>query len=492
MKIAMLNVSGRLSSEGSRLISSLLKKDGHSITNIFLARGFPIQYEREELEQLHEILKNVDLAMVAVYSQFSYRAVQVTEFIHKHYPGMKVIWGGPHCVASPELSLDIADGVCFSEGDICVPEFVKKLEANDESYLETPNMAFRVNGSNIVNEILPPFKDLNSLPFCDFTLDGNFILDKTLKPLSKELMQTYLSTFPYGGPTFHTVTSRGCPHRCSYCNNCRYIAMFGRNAIRKQSVDRFMDELEHHLGIVESVKGICLSDDDFLIRPVRELEQFAERYKKNIEFPFLVCMSAKTYRKEKIDVLLDAGIKFVVIGVQSGSDRTLEEVFDRPIPLTKIKEIVRELEPYYKKHDLRMSLDFITDVPYETREDLADTYKYILDLPRHSRIQFYTLYFSPGTPIYDRALKDGIIEPFSDKTFRSLDDKITYQKNYETFLIFFFIFLHRRRLRRFIPTFLLRLMAARPLRAAVNLLPWKAIQAPLIVVRKLTPDTSVT
>jgi hypothetical protein len=66
MNIALFNVSGRLSSDGSRLISALLNRAGHSVKTIFLARPEPIEYGLDELERLDEIVRGVDLVMVAV------------------------------------------------------------------------------------------------------------------------------------------------------------------------------------------------------------------------------------------------------------------------------------------------------------------------------------------------------------------------------------------------------------------------------------------
>jgi len=487
MNIAMINVSGSLSAEGSRLISALLKRAGHSVISTFLARGFPIEYEAGEIELLREVLKETDLVMVAVYSHYSYRAVQVTEFIHKNYPGMKVIWGGPHCVSAPELSLRHADGVCFSEGDECVVEFVSKLEAG-ESYEKTPSMAFIVNGSQIRNDPLPPFRDLDGLPYSDFTLDGNFVLDGTLMPLTEDVLKRYFSSFPFNVSTFHALTSRGCPHRCSFCNNCRYIAMFGKNSIRTQGVDRFMDEIEHHLKNLGFFSRVSFSDDDFFIRSTRQIEKFAERYKKNVDLPFALNLSAKTYRKDKLEILLDCGVRHAQIGVQSGSERVLDEVYDRKISLPRTREITREVAPYYDSHGMRLALDFIVDNPYETPSDIIENFNYLISLPHKTRINIFTLAFFPGTPIYDRALEDGFIPPFSEKTFRSFVGRIVYQKNYETFLVFFFLYLHRRGLRRFAPAFLLLLLGSRPVRLIAGLLPKKILRMTIAAARRFTPE----
>ena len=228
MNIVLINVSGRQSSDGSRLISALLKRAGHLVKSVFLSRPEPLDYKPEELEPLDEILIEANLVMVAVYSSYAVRAVQVTQYIHKKFPGMKVIWGGPHCISVPELGLRYADGICFSEGDQAVVDFADRLEAGSD-YLHTPNMAFNVNGSHLVNEVLPPFADLDSLPYYDYDLDDQFLLDQGLFRMTKEMLRERIAGYPYNVPVLYFITSRGCPHSCSYCNNTRYIKLFGRN-----------------------------------------------------------------------------------------------------------------------------------------------------------------------------------------------------------------------------------------------------------------------
>lgn len=178
---------------------------------------------------------------------------------------------------------------------------------------------------------------------------------------------------------------------------------------------------------------------------------------------------------EKMELLLDAGLKLVQLGVQSGSQRVIDEVFGRKIKVTKTREVVRQIEPYYKTHGLNLLLDFIIDNPYETRNDIIQTYQYLANLPSHVRINIFRLIFFPGTPIYNKAIKDGIIEPYSESFFRffSSTNEITYQKNYETILILLLKLLGRRkRLRQYIPRFVLHTLGSRLVRSIASILPF--------------------
>lgn len=472
MKIVLINVSGRQSSDGSRLISALLKRAGHQVKSVFLSRPEPLDYESDELELLTEILQEADIVLVAVYSSYAVRAVQVTQYVHKQFPGMQVIWGGPHCISVPELGLRHANGVCFSEGDQAVVDFINKLEAG-EDYLNTPNMAFNVNGALIVNDALPPFADLDGLPYYDYDLDDQFLLDQKLFQMTKELLKERLAGYPYYIPILYFLTSRGCPHRCSYCNNCRFITLFGRNTMRFYSIDRVVEELEYTLKHLNFIEAVILGDDDFFMRPAQELEHFAATYKKKIGLPFGVAISANTYRTKKMEILLDSGLKVVQVGVQSGSQRTLNDVYNRKIKVSNTKEIVQKITSYHKTHGLDLLLDFIIDNPYETADDIIQTYKYLLDVPLHVRINIFFLAFFPGTPIYERALKDGIIKPYDEKEFRFYTrSRVRYQKNYETFLILLARRCRQSRWRRRnFTNFFLNALGSCPLRKIASVLP---------------------
>lgn len=483
MRIALISY-WKLSADGSRLIASLLKREGHTVKSIFLVRGAGSTYDRKELMHLGDILKNVDLVMMAVYSQFALRAVHVTEFIRKNYPGLKIIWGGPHCISAPELSLPYADAICYSEGDVVIPELIRKMEKG-EDYTSLKNMAFNINGKHLINEVMPLFTDLDSLPYPDYDWEDQFLLEGKLIPMTQRLMLKNLTQYPFHRPMYWCLTARGCPNNCSYCNNCRYTAMYGNNRMRFRSVDHFLGEMEYALEKFGSCEIIGFSDDDFLIRPYKQLEEFAEKYKKRIGLPYAIAVSANTYQDKKMDLLLDNYLYAGQMGVQSGSQRILDEIFNRRIPVSKTKKVLSKLEDLHDKKGIKVLVDFIIDNPYETEDDIIQTYHYIVDLSRHTHLNIFVLSFFPGTPIYDRAVEDGYIEPFSQQTFRSYRvRKIKYQRNYATLLVVVLHGLHFSRFRRFVPRWFLHSLGSKPARKIASIVP-KQVFSFLIYVSQL-------
>ncbi len=473
MKVAILNVSGRLSTDGSRLVSALLKRRGDTVTSVFLSRRAPMLYEDRELSLLDGILRSTDIVMIPVYSSYSRRAQQVTSFIHERYPGTKVFWGGPHCISVPEVGLHDADGICFSEGDEAVPDLVARLEQGGDAWLSTPNFAFRSGDGIVRNPVRPPFRDLDGLPYYDYDFARAYVLDRELVPLTPELLKARLASYPYRIPIFYFMTSRGCPHTCSYCNNCRYLSLWGKVPIRLHSVARVIDEVERQLAHLGFIEFVGFGDDDFFVRPREQIEEFASLYRSRIGLPFGVAVSARTYSAEKLEPLLAAGLKMVQMGVQSGSQRVLEEVFNRRLSVERTRAAALDLVRRGRSRGLDLGLDFIIDNPWETREDTAETLRYILELPPSVVLNIFYLSYFPGTPLYERALAEGVIsaggEGLAGFWART---RLRHQRTWETFLIVLTRFLRLAGKRKSTAReAFLRACASRPVRMAMRLVP---------------------
>ncbi len=476
MKIALIKCGSHLPTDGVRLVSALLKKAGHTVYFVFLPEtSFQLQYDIG-FAPLKQILTQCDLALFSVYSLESNMAAKISDHIHKVFPSMPVVWGGPHCISAPEMSLRHADAVCFGEAEQCLTDYITAVEQGIQ-YPEIGNMAFTIYGKVVINKPLPPFHDLDSLPYYDYDLENKYVLEKDLFAMDKELFRKSFTSYPFGNPTLSILTSRGCPHSCSYCNNSRYISLFGKNSIRKQTVSRFMDELEAIVNKYDFFTGIFFGDDDFFVRTPNEIHEFAERYKKNVNLPFAIATSGNTFRKEKFLPLLDCGLKRLVMGVQTADDRVLKEIYNRNIDPQKTATIATQAARYHKTHGLQVYLDFIADNPYETRPEILASYLFMIRLPKHIRFQIHNLVFFPGTPLYEKAVKDKIIKPLDESEFRSYHDSVHYQCHYEMLLFVIAGQLGKSELRGYVPRFALNFLAWKPIRLFMNMIPQSVMRA---------------
>ncbi len=249
--------------------------------------------------------------------------------------------------------------------------------------------------------------------------------------------------------------------------------MFGKIPPRFLSVGRILGELGAAIKRFDFINFIAFGDDDFFMRPLKQLEEFSAQYKAQVGIPFGVAISANTYDKKKLDVLQDAGMIGIQLGIQTGSQRVLDEVYDRKVQIKKTQKVIAALSEDQKLHPMDILVDFIVDNPYETREDIIQTYRYLLQLPPGIKINIFFLSFLPGTPLYERALSDGLIEPFDEKSSRFFTrTQLHYQKNYETFMVLLIRKLRKKEARLGKTTlFFLRLLGSRVIRGPASLVP---------------------
>lgn len=100
------------------------------------------------------------------------------------------------------------------------------------------------------------------------------------------------------------------------------------------------------------------------------------------------------------------------------------------------------------------------------------TYDFLLDLPPNFKPNLFFLSLYPGTPIYDRAQKDGLITEFDEDIFRSYTRAaVKYQKNYEIFLVLLLRIAKLHPKLQKIPLGVFRLLGSKPVRKLASLLP---------------------
>jgi hypothetical protein len=152
--------------------------------------------------------------------------------------------------------------------------------------------------------------------------------------------------------------------------------MFGKkNSLRRRSVDVVIEEI---VGAKETlgITSVLFYDDVFTTHR-RWLEEFGPKYRKHVGLPFWCYTYPTTTRREDIAILRDAGCASMTMGIQSGSQRVLNERFGRPAPLTRAVEAVQII----LDAGIDCYFDLITKVDFETEEDVRATFDLLASLP---------------------------------------------------------------------------------------------------------------
>lgn len=407
MNIALICTDSDLWAFGTRLISSVLKRAGHS-TRLILLASDSAEYSAGVLGEVAELVRQSDLVGMSCYSRGSRKARQVASGLRA--PGKLLVWGGLHASLNPGECAEEAGIVCRGEGEETILELVASLQ-DGRGWEDIRNLAYRKREAVVLNPLRPPIASLDSLPLLDFERTNEFHLSNghlTKAPSDPRLAHS---------PRMQYIGSRGCALHCTYCCNRKIKEMYSGNGkyLRRMSPAKYVEQLATlHRQHFPNATDVFLLDEDFFLRSLEEIREFAGLYRRHVGLPFDCMVSPPRIADEKMRLLAEAGLWRISLGVESGSERTKKEVFDRPIPNETVLRASRTIRRY---SSVAPCYFFIIGNPYEDRQDLLDTLRLMtqMDYPYYTNI--YNLVFFPGSELFDRAVRDGIIAGTRDSGF---------------------------------------------------------------------------
>jgi anaerobic magnesium-protoporphyrin IX monomethyl ester cyclase len=423
-----------VSAFGIRALSSYLKKHGKDVSVIFLpggvekfkyTTGYKYEYEKSILEQVVELCRGSGLVGLSFMSNYLDRAIQLCEAI-KNALHIPIIVGGIHPTVMPAECLNIADIVCIGEGEEAILELVERLEKGKD-YTNIQNLFVKQGDKIYKNTLRPLIENLDSLPFYDYGIEGHFIYDnirKRIDPMSKELLKRSFPLEPHLEGTlndsykrtlsYKTMTTRGCPHQCTFCAEKALSDLYkGQMYSRKRGIAHIMEELLWVKREFPFVESIFLFDDTFLVRSIEEIREFSRSYKNTIGMPYHIQVSPATVTEEKMEALIDAGLAFVEMGIQSTSN-TAKDLYKRRVSAEVILKAAAIFQKY-KGIIYPPCYHVILDNPWEAPMDVVETLNTVLQLPRPFWLKRASLVCFPGTELYVKAKQDGIIKTEEDE-----------------------------------------------------------------------------
>ena len=213
-------------------------------------------------------------------------------------------------------------------------------------------------------------------------------------------MEKYLATIA----KFDYQSSRGCPHRCSYCAE---VSLFQRTW-RSKPASVMIEEIEY---IIEKFNPgrIYFVDSNFFCNKNR-VENFCNMViKRELKTKFFAeCRFDYFYKYDYkfINLLKQAGFYEIEFGGESGSDITLSYIKKDIVSDFIIKSIEK-----CKAVGLKSFTSFMIGFPGESCEEMMktlDIYDQIMVIdPKGARINGLFIYTPfPGTELYETVLKE--------------------------------------------------------------------------------------
>ncbi|MBM4055031.1 MAG: B12-binding domain-containing radical SAM protein [Planctomycetes bacterium] len=429
---------------GIRILSSSLRKEGFS-TEIIFTPHILKQTDAHSIASLTDTIKEMtyDSYFVGI-SFFSchFNAVKTLTEALRNKIDIPIMWGGKHISARPEDAAGFADIVCIGEAEIAIKNLLNAMRKN-EDYSNINGFWFLEDGNYKKNQLAPIVEDLDLLPYPDYSLEGHYLWDgKTMHKMTRELLCEHLKIV--GTVVYQTLSSRGCPYSCTYCST--FKALYSDSGyLRFRTAENVIGELKEMKSRIPGMQAITFCDDNFFALKEDQLEKYAALYKKEIGLPLRCLAHAHDINKRKLEILVDAGMNEVQIGIQTGSEKT-RKLYKRGPSCDKVLDSVRLINQF--KGKLMPFYDFIIDNPFEEEEDLIETLHMIQKFPRPYRLNVFSLIFLPGTELQKRAQEKGLI---IDMT-RQFESR---KKSYINFLFYLYC--------RPIPLWIMGILVSRPM-----------------------------
>lgn len=433
-----------VTSLGPRWLSSYLRSKGHQVQLILLPyltseveykADFIFRYDERLLDQISEACKGSDYIGVSLMTNYYFHAIDLTRRLRKDHPDTPLLWGGIHPTLAPEECIEHADYVCVGEGELAADDFANRIRSG-ASLEDTPNFWVRTKDGEVrKNEPRHLIENLDVLPHPDYDPERQLVRDQKsglLVEMTDKLLQSLIvhptATKHRSRCFYQTITSRGCPYVCSFCCWSALNRMYeGENNMRRRSIPSVVDEIVKMRERLPFIESITFSDDQFMAAPTSYLEEFRDHYRDKVGLPFQILAGPSTINEPKMDILVAAGLRNVQIGVQTASQKTMRDVYDRPLPNERVVRCAEVLQKY-KDRIAPPIYDFILDNPWESDDDLVETLDFIIDLPRPFHLQIFSLVFFPGTEIYNKAKREGKLPSHQERVYISQynNRRITY------------------------------------------------------------------
>ncbi|MFH1678643.1 MAG: radical SAM protein [Candidatus Omnitrophota bacterium] len=321
-------------------------------------------------------------------------ALEISKYV-KGKSDIPVVWGGVHPTLMPEETLQnpYVDIILEGEGEHRFASLVHALDKGLElSGIE--GIWYKDSDGVVRGRKKEGYLGLDELPFIPYQ-----ILD--LREYKGYSIQNY-------GIIFNIETGRGCPNNCSFC----YHSVADKAPWRMMSAERIIEEVLNLKRYI-NFKGINLVDDNFCADKDR-VDRFRELLLKEklgiVWGSETGIRELKRFSEEELGALEKSGLRWLSIGIESGSQRIMDEI-QKGVSLEDADIINRHLA----KFNIFPQYNFMCGYIDESKEELKETMSFILkilkDNPRASIQTLNIIVPYPKTRYAGLASHNGMVMP---------------------------------------------------------------------------------
>ncbi len=350
--------------------------------------------------------KKPDIVGISVPFTAQYRNAKLVAKIAKEVnPKIVTVFGGPDPSVRFKTILEnnYCDYCVIGEGEETFYEFIKSIICSS-SPENIKGLAFKRKG--IIQFEPRPFNiNLDELPFPAFDL-----VDVKLYLQNKYL---YRDRSTICKNSISIITSRGCPYNCVFCS----IKLHMGQKFRSHSPHYVMNLIrfcKNKYGIT----NFHFEDDNLSFDKQRfeTILDFIIKENLKIQWDTPNGLRADSLNYKILEKMKQSGCKRIVLAIESGNQRVLDDVIKKKTKLKCMIDIVK----YCKELKISASAFYVIGFPGETIKEMKDTTNLALKLYRDYDLFPILNIATPlyGTELYEICVRNNLIK--GNPTFEEL------------------------------------------------------------------------
>lgn len=347
--------------------------------------------EGEEMDILTDTInrENIDIVGFGGLSGEYQDLARMARYVRAIKPDITLMMGGGIVTADPEtamLAIPEIDYGMIGEGELTIVELIEALSRGEDLH-KVDGLIFRNPQGGLVRTMKrKEIEDLDSLPFPDY--EGFNYGDYLMKnPDMSDEGKRYSQVSVIGG--------RSCKFNCTFCfhpSGTRY---------RQRSIDSIFKEIDW-LTQHYNISYIALREELFATdnERVREFCKRIEQY----DFDWSIQLRIDNVNQELVDLLKNTRCRYIFVGVESAVDKVLKSMH-KGITVAQIENALEMLH----LAGLNSRSGVIMGDTQETAETAEETIQWFMKNHERYRMFIDMVIAFPGSIIYNRACRDGII-----------------------------------------------------------------------------------
>lgn len=361
---------------GLYYIAALLMDNGFQAQILNLA-----EVDNDPVEAFKALIADIKPGIIgfSITNPSRLNAIECTREAKTLLPDTAIVCGGPAATFLTDHLFKVCpdlDYIVTGEGENTMLELARAIGSED----------FHQNKLKILN-------NLNGLVF----RSSNKIVKTKTRPSISEL-----DSLPHPSKYFtfnHLAMSRGCPGRCTFCGSPRF---WSDKTVRFHSPEWMADELQAL--VKKGITHFFISDDTFTMDKERVIRLCRLIREKKIVISWNAISRVDYIDEELVREMRLAGCIQISFGVESGSEK-IRKTLGKPISREKIVQAFKTTISY----GILPRAYFIYGSSGETAQTIQDSIDLIHDIKPLAAV-FYMLVIFPGTHLYSRALKKGLVK----------------------------------------------------------------------------------